>query len=1079
MTPFRGINYTLRGRIGLFKSNPIGKQQMTPPIDIIQNLTLIIALTVGSGFIRRHRSNPLNERILQGLVFGTAAVISMLNPLILQSGLLIDGRSVLISLCGLFFGPVSVGIAGAITILCQIQIDGIGTRMGILTVCSSALIGLLAHRRQRRSTTATSALHLLIFGLLVHLTVLLTIFALPREIIFETLETIIWPVLLLFPAATVIAGKILADQKDRAGLSAELLRNKEELQTTLYSLGDGVISTDVNGCVRQMNPVAEQLTEWTEKEAFGQPLETVFQIINEENSQTIQTPLQQVIETGLSTGPARHALLIGKNGTLRPITDNAAPIRNEDGQITGAVLIIRDQTHERAAEKSLRQAEQQWETTFDAVSDAICLLNKDQTIVRCNRAMALLTGLTQADLTGKSCWQVIHQTDEQHENCPVPKMMLSKKRERAELPIGDHFYEITVDPLLDETHDVQGAVHILRDITARKTAENSLRQIEWMLTKKTTGILATECKGQSYGDLSQLNHSGLILQSVGRDMLARIAGDYMSLLGTSSAIYEANGDYALGIFASGWCKLLDNASRALCATPDNATALNSGLWCCHESCWKNCSRESIRTGKPVDIQCAGGIHLYAVPITANRQIIGSINFGYGDPPKDPAALKKLAADYQIDFTELQRMATAYNSRPLYIIEMAKERLETSARLIGLLVEVKLAEKQHKDLEAQLFQSRKLEAIGQLAGGIAHDFNNMLQVILGRTELLLNATEPASDQHENLSEISKAAERSAELTRQLLAFARKQTVTPERINLNEAIASILSLLRRLIGEHIHLKWIPSDEPLHITIDPSQLNQILTNLTANARDAIQDSGQITIETSRVTLDAPYCKIHHGTRPGTYIQLVVSDTGCGMNKHTREHIFEPFFTTKQVGQGSGLGLATLYGIVHQNDGFINVYSEPGMGSVFKVYLPFQNPSNESKSAPEPSSHLPKGHETILLVEDEKILLSLGCQQLEELGYTVLSCHLPQEALQIAADYPEPIHLLITDVVMPEMNGLQLSQKISEQRPETKLLFMSGYTADIIAHHGILDERLNFMQKPFSYETLAEKVRAVLAAP
>ena len=384
---------------------------------------------------------------------------------------------------------------------------------------------------------------------------------------------------------------------------------------------------------------------------------------------------------------------------------------------------------------------------------------------------------------------------------------------------------------------------------------------------------------------------------------------------------------------------------------------------------------------------------------------------------------------------------------------------------------KKAESEKIMLETELQQAKKLEAVGRLAGGVAHDFNNMLSIILGNTDIILddlNSTNPIID---NLNEIHKAAERSADLTRQLLAFARKQTIAPKVLDLNTAIDGMLKMLKRLIGEDIDLVWRPSGALWKIKIDPSQFDQALANFCVNSRDAIKSVGKVTIETENVSFDSAYCRTHKGFRPGDYVMMAFSDDGAGMDKNTLANVFEPFFTTKGTGHGTGLGLATVYGIVKQNKGFINVYSEPGQGTTFKVYFSRHEAACEELKAVEPE--IKKGNEKILLVEDEISILKITANMLGRLGYRVLSASTPGEAVQIAGNLaPDDLHLLITDVVMPEMNGRDLAKKISSLHPGIKCVFMSGYTANVIAHHGVLDEGIDFINKPFSKHDLALKI-------
>jgi two-component system cell cycle sensor histidine kinase/response regulator CckA len=393
-----------------------------------------------------------------------------------------------------------------------------------------------------------------------------------------------------------------------------------------------------------------------------------------------------------------------------------------------------------------------------------------------------------------------------------------------------------------------------------------------------------------------------------------------------------------------------------------------------------------------------------------------------------------------------------------------------------ITERKRAEEEKAKLQDQLLQSQKMESIGRLAGGVAHDFNNMLGVILGHTEMAMEQVDPAQPLHADLTEIRKAAERSSNLTRQLLAFARKQTVSPRVLDLNETVAGMLNMLQRLIGEDIQLAWLPGVNLWPIKMDPSQIDQILANLSVNARDAIAGVGKVTIETENIGFEKAYCADHAGFVPGEYVLLAVSDGGCGMDQEILDKLFEPFFTTKETGKGTGLGLATVYGIVKQNNGFIAVYSEPDRGTTFKIYLPRYRGKAEQAQTEGLQGPVMRGRETVLVVEDEPALLNLNKSMLEKLGYRVMTAGTPGEAIRLAEEHAGEIHLLLTDVVMPEMNGRDLAKKMLSLYPNLKRLFMSGYTADVIAHHGVLDEGVHFIQKPFSRNDLAAKVREAL---
>jgi two-component system, cell cycle sensor histidine kinase and response regulator CckA len=379
------------------------------------------------------------------------------------------------------------------------------------------------------------------------------------------------------------------------------------------------------------------------------------------------------------------------------------------------------------------------------------------------------------------------------------------------------------------------------------------------------------------------------------------------------------------------------------------------------------------------------------------------------------------------------------------------------------------------LETQLLQAQKMEAVGRLAGGIAHDFNNMLNVVIGYTELSLDDVDKSSPIYNNLQEIRKVAGRTSDLTHQLLAFAHKETLNPRVLDLNETVEGILKMLRHMIGEDIDLAWIP-EGVCTVKMDPTQIDQILANLCVNARDAIAGVGNITIKTHTETLNEDYGTKHPGFIPGDYVLLAVSDNGCGMDKETIGKIFEPFFTTKETGKGTGIGLATVYGIIKQNKGFINVYSEPGHGTTFNIYLPLYTTGTEVKAEKKIEESAMRGHETVLLVEDEEAILDVTKAMLEKLGYRVLITSSPDESFGIAEKHADEIRMLITDVVMPEMNGPDLAEKLISLYPGLKVLFMSGYTGNVIARYGIQDKGVNFIHKPFSRLALASKIREIL---
>ncbi|MBF0501199.1 MAG: response regulator [Candidatus Riflebacteria bacterium] len=472
---------------------------------------------------------------------------------------------------------------------------------------------------------------------------------------------------------------------------------------------------------------------------------------------------------------------------------------------------------------------------------------------------------------------------------------------------------------------------------------------------------------------------------------------------------------------------------------------------------------------------------FALSLGADRFII---------KPVEPEKLLSLLLETRNNFktgkpvaapkpAEKDEFYVGYNSVLVRKLEDKMLQLEEANRILEQdIAERKLAENERQKLQEQLIQAQKMEAIGRMAGGIAHDFNNMLGVILGCAELALLWANPTDKIYALIKEIRVAAHRSGELTRQLLAFARKQPVDRKVLNLNEAIAGMLKILHRLAGENIELILRSGADLWPVRMDPSQVDQILTNLCANARDAIAGKGQVVIETNNVVLDATSSRQPEGIIPGEYVRLSVRDTGCGMAKEALSHLFEPFFTTKEI-KGTGLGLATVYGVVKQNDGYISVISDSDKGTTFEIYLPRHTGITKKDSTPVPEASVTHGQKTVLLVKDEPQLVNLTRMMLESMEYQVLSAVTPDEAILLAETHGGEIHLLITDMVLPEMKGRDLFKQIKNRHSQVRLLFMSGYTSDVSDTKGLLEDGEIFLQNPFSMDDLATKVSEVLKKP
>lgn len=673
-----------------------------------------------------------------------------------------------------------------------------------------------------------------------------------------------------------------------------------------------------------------------------------------------------------------------------------------------------------------------------------------------NRAHHGILGYEPGELIGKKIWDVQPSASERdslkdffnhlvkEQPSPAPYVTISKRKDESLVDL-----QIDWNYVRNPAGNLKGFISVITDITERKKAEASLGQ-------RTQGLATLLEVSKSLAETLDVQH---VLQATVDGVTKLIGLD-------TAAVY-----------------LLENEILNLWATvpplpPQFPDELRLAPLADHPH-----ARKAIDAGKPVFVADITKVDLTPaersaaerrdlrtmlyVPLVADEKAMGVFIVGSIQKPS-------YLTDAELDLarTLANLAALAVRNAQLY-----KEGQNNAIQLEEALTERIRAEGEREKLQAQLLQSQKMESVGRLAGGIAHDFNNILVPIIGYVELGMMNLSPENKLYNDLNRVREAAERAAGLTQQILAYSRKQILEMKPTDLNKLVGDFTKMLRRLIGEDIELQTFLSPSLQLIMADKGQLGQILMNLAVNARDAMPDGGQLTIETNNVFLDEKYTEKHVGVQSGSYVMVAVSDTGLGMSVETQEHIFEPFFSTKEQGVGTGLGLATVFGIVKQHQGSIWVYSEPNNGTTFKIYLPQitdMKPKIDSPTVVKPISFY--GTETVLVVEDEAIVRELVCETLESYGYEVLQANHPDEGLHYAQVHQTPIHLLLTDVIMPKMNGRELYQKVIQVRPETKVLYMSGYTDNVIVHHGILEEQINFLQKPFTINNLMQKVKLAL---
>ena len=897
------------------------------------------------------------------------------------------------------------------------------------------------------------------------------------------------------------------DRQARRVADAALRVSHDRARAVTESAYDSIITADAAGNVISWNAAAERLFGYTAAEMIGRPLTVVMPA---QHRDAHNAGMERVASGGAThvIGRSVEVTALTKTGDEIAVELSLAQWRTADGIFfTG---MIRDISERKRSENDLRLSEARFRVIFEQSPLGVAVIDSlTGRFIDVNVRYAQIAGRTSAELRGMDWMRITHPDDVAEDQNHMSAMnggmtsgfSMSKRYIR---PDGSCVWiSMTIAPLSGGDPEHPRHLCMIDDITAHREADEALRESEfrwkfaiegagdglwdWNVPAGTVFFSARWKAMLGYAE-DEIGNS--LSEWEGRlhpDDAPRVRADVAALLDGSEPNYR--NEHRVRCKDGSWLWILDRGT--VLSRDANGKAVRV-IGTHKDYTQQRRDEEQLRleggaleaAANAILITDATGVTIWtnAAFTTVTGYMAGeAIGKRPGELLKsgthDVAFYKRMWATILSGAVWADEIVNRRKDGTLYTEEMTITPLKNQSGVTTHFVAVKQDISQRKLLEAQYRQSHKMESVGRLAGGIAHDFNNMLSVILGRAELALRQVDERQPLRVHLLEIEQAAKRSANLTRQLLAFARKEVVTPQPLDVNASIGEALKMLRRLIGENIRLDWNPAPASWHIMMDPSQLDQILANLCVNARDAIKTTGTLTIATDNIVVDASYAVKTPEAGPGEYVRLTVRDSGCGMTPEVKSHLFEPFFTTKAVGEGTGLGLSTVYGAVQQNHGFISVETELGRGATFELYFPrLMTPARGTPAAGIPAVEAAGGHETILLVEDEAMVLHLTATMLKEHGYTVLQASGPAEALKLAQASGNTIALLITDVVMPQMNGRALATTLLARQPQLKVLFMSGYAAGIEGITEVGGNPSAFIGKPFTVDALVTKVREVL---
>ncbi|MEQ8188442.1 MAG: PAS domain S-box protein [Candidatus Eremiobacterota bacterium] len=911
---------------------------------------------------------------------------------------------------------------------------------------------------------------------------------------------------------------IITDITDRRQLEENLHIALEKYKVLFESFPLGISITDKNGKIIDTNKESERLLGMSYDDhtvrKYNSPdwqiVRTDGTLMPAEEYASVRAMKENHLVENIEMG------IVKDNGNITWISVTAAPIPIEQygvaiayGDITGRIL----------AEKALRESEEKLQAIFNIANIGIAITDTTGRYVMFNNWWIEILGYDREEMRNFTNLDITYPDDKETSRAWFLKIVQGKienyRLEKRFVKKDNSVFwgDLSVSSIKDKDNNVTNVVGIVTDITERKQADEALKKehCQTQMYLDIAGVMLLVLDRE--GCITRINKKGCsILGYTEQELTGRnwfdtclpegikedvrgvfqqlVNGDISPVEYYENPVLTKSGEECIIAFHNAFLRDSSGKITDILSSGEDITDRKLKEKALEEA--ERNFRSMVET-LPIAIHLSTGIEQKCEYL--NPAFIKWFGYTMDDIPTGAEWFNLAYPDeeYRRELLEEWSGKIAHAMETNSTVGPLKEVMVTckdgSKKYIswgyitlgeknyscGLdVTERRQAEEEKEKLQKQLLHAQKMESVGRMVGGVAHNFNNILGIIIGCSEVIMMDLEPDNPLYSQLQLIVNSSQRAANLVRQLMAFARKQTVTPKVLDINKTLSAMHKMLCQLIGEHIELIWTPCLDLWKVRIDPNQLDQIVVNLTVNSRDAMHNNGSITLKTDNAVFDTSYFAGNEAIIPGDYVLLSVSDTGVGMSKEILENIFEPFYTTKGVGKGTGLGLPTVYGIVHQNNGFVNVFSEEGKGTTIKIYLPrFKSEPLMAPAEKEPDK-LQAGTETILIAEDEEGYLVPCKMLLEKLGYTVLTATTPAQAIYLAEKHSKNIDLLITDVVMPGMNGRELMEKIHTIRPGMKCIYMSGYPADVIASHGVMDEA--FLEKPFSRKTVAAKVREVL---